>query len=124
MGGEVFRCGWGFKIGNCYEEELDASEGQKYDAVLTLNIKDWGLRLPSQTVEQLAGFIELEAKMVRTEDNQTLWEEHDTVLGQGRRFFSEYKDDGNLLRNEIKETVQSAGSRIATRIAYPRGRKQ
>jgi hypothetical protein len=105
-----------------FDRHLGGNEAGKYDAIVTLTIKDWGLRLPAQTEERLAGFIELEAKMSRTKDNQILWDEHDTILGQRRQYFSEYKDDGSMFRSEIEETVKTAGARAATKIAYPRGR--
>jgi hypothetical protein len=111
-----------FEGAQIFDRHLGGNEISKYDAVLTLTINDWGLRLPSQSEERLAGFLELEAKMSRSKDNQVLWDEHDTILGQRRHFFSEYKADGSMFRSEIEETVKTAGARAATKIAYPRGR--
>jgi len=105
-----------------FDKELDATKAKQYDAVITLNIRDWGLRLANRDEERLAGFIELEISMVRAQGNQTLWDEHDTVLGQGRRYFSEYREDANMFRNELRETIQRAGARTATKIAYPKER--
>jgi hypothetical protein len=96
-------------------------ESKNFDAVLTFDIKTWGLRLPNQNEERLAPFIELETTLRRSSDNQTLWNMHDTFLGQKRTYFSEYKEDGPMLRKELKDTVASAGSRMAMKIIYPRG---
>jgi hypothetical protein len=103
------------------EATPDNKESKNFDAVLTFNVLSWGLRLPNRDDERLAPFIELEITMNRYSDNQTLWNMHDTFLGQKRSYFSEYKDDGSMLRKELRETVANAGARMATKIIYPRG---
>jgi hypothetical protein len=104
-----------------FEKVPDESQTNNFDAVLTFNIKNWGLRLANRDEARLAPFIELETTLIRARDNQTLWNMHDTFLGQKRSHFAEYKEDGPMLRNEIKETIANAGARMATRIIYPRG---
>ena len=99
----------------------DDNESKDFDAVLTFNVLTWGLRLPNRDEERLAPFIELETTLRRASDNQTLWSMHDTFLGQKRTFFADYKEDGPMLRKELKETVASAGARMANKIIYPRG---
>lgn len=111
-----------FNGAQIFDRPLGENEGGKYDAILTLDIKEWGLRMPSQSEERLAGFIEVEAKMLRAKDGEKVWEEHNTVLGQRRNYFSEYKDDAKMFQGEIEETIKSAGARAAMQIAYPRGR--
>jgi len=103
------------------EAPPDDNESKNFDAVLTFNILTWGLRLPNRDEERLAPFIELETTLRRSSDNQTLWDMHDTFLGQKRTFFSDYKEDAPMLRKELKETVANAGARMATKIIYPRG---
>lgn len=97
------------------------NESTNFDAVLTFNVLSWGLRLPNRDEEHLAPFIELETTMKRYSDNQTLWNMHDTFLGQKRSYFSDYKEDGPMLRKELTEAVANAGARMATKIIYPRG---
>jgi hypothetical protein len=104
-----------------FEKVLDSTESKKFDAVLTFDIKNWGLRLPNRDEERLAPFIELETTLIRSTDGRTLWNMHDTFLGQKRTYFSDYKEDGSMLRNEMKETIANAGARMATKIIYPRG---
>jgi hypothetical protein len=99
----------------------DDNESKNFDAVLTFNVVTWGLRLPNRDEERLAPFIELETTLRRSSDNQNLWNMRDTFLGQKRTFFSDYKEDGPMLRKEMKETVANAGARMATKIIYPRG---
>jgi hypothetical protein len=107
-----------------FEELPDETEIKKFDAVLTFDIKNWGLRLPKQDEEQLAPFIELQTTLIRSSDKLTLWNMHDTFLGQKRTYFSDYKENGPMLRDETKETIANAGTRMATRIMYPRGNTQ
>jgi hypothetical protein len=72
---------------------------------------------------RLAAFIQVEAKMMRVRDGQTLWDEHDTFLGQGRYLFSEYEKDGGTLRREVTQTIEHAGGRIASKLVYPKETK-
>ena len=97
------------------------AESKNFDAVLTFNIKNWGLRLPNRDEERLSPFIEMETTMLRASDNKVLWNTHDTFLGQKRSYFSDYKEDGSMLRNELKSTVANAGARMAMKVIYPRG---
>lgn len=104
------------------EKALSTEEARRYDAVLTLTIQDWGLRLPAASEsDRLAGFIEVAARMVMPRGDQILWDEHDTVLGQGRHAFAAYQEDAALLRGELTETIETAGGRLAARLVYPRG---
>jgi hypothetical protein len=103
------------------DKELQADEAKKYDAVLTLTIQDWGLRVPAASqADDLAAFVDIAAKMVMTKGDLVLWDEHDTVLGQGRQAFAAYQQDGAMLRAELKDTMETAGARLAGRLAYPR----
>jgi hypothetical protein len=101
------------------EDEL-----RRFDAVLTMNIKDWGLRLPAQEKQKPAAFLELRSKLSRIKDGQVLWDEDEIFMGQKRHFFSEYEEDKNILLNELRETTKSAGSRMASRITFLRMRSQ
>jgi hypothetical protein len=104
-----------------FEKVPDESQTKNFDAVLTFDIRTWGLRLANRDDERLAPFIELETTLIRARDNQTLWNMHDTFLGQKRSYFAEYKEDGPMLRNEMKEAIGNAGARMANKIIYPRG---
>jgi hypothetical protein len=120
--GKTFKDGGSFTEISFFDRELKDDERRQFDAILALTFKDWGLRLRNQNDERLAGFFELQAKMWRTRDDQILWDEYESILGQGRRHFSEYQQDKNLFVSEMKETVASAGYRLAAKIVYPRGR--
>lgn len=120
--GKTFKDGGSFTEIRFFDRELKDDERRQFDAILALTFKDWGLRLRNQNDERLAGFFELQAKMWRTRDEHVLWDEYESILGQGRRHFSEYQQDKTLFVSEIKETVTSAGYRLAAKIVYPRGR--
>lgn len=99
----------------------DENATKTFDAVLTFNIKTWGLRLANRDEERLAPFVEVETILRRSSDGHTLWNMHDTFLGQKRAYFSDYKENAAMFRNEMKDTVANAGARMAMRIIYPRG---
>ena len=104
-----------------FDQVPDSTETTKFDAVLTFKINYWGLRLANRDEERLAPFVELQTKLIRSADSQPLWDMHDTFLGQKRAYLSDYKEDGAMLRNEMKETIANAGTRMAIKIIYPRG---
>ena len=103
-----------------FDKEVPPGEQKKYDAIVTLDIQSWGLRLTAASeTDELAGFIEMQTRMVQTQSNRTLWEEHDTLLGHARRAFAAYEHDGELLRSDLRETAESGGSRVANKLLYP-----
>jgi hypothetical protein len=102
-----------------FDKDLEANEMAKYDAVLTFRIESWGLRLVQRSQgEAIAAFVELESSMVRTQGGQVLWDAHDTVIGQATYPLGAYQRDGELLRRNIQETLESAGSRMASTLIY------
>lgn len=107
------------------DQEPTAAEARKYDAVLTIRIVNWGLRAPAPTESaRLAAFAELQIRMVRVSNSETLWEEQDTVVGQGRYGLATYQQDRNLLRQELQDTIEKAGYRVATQLLYPKEGKR
>lgn len=107
------------------DQKLPAAEARKYDAVLTVRIMRWGLRAPAPTEsEALAAFAEIQAQMMRVENGETLWEERDTVVGQGRHGLAAYQQDRNLLRQELQDMIEKAGYRVAMQLLYPKEGKR
>lgn len=95
-------------------------EAQALDVLVTVRIERWGLRLAPQTpTDLLAGFVELDVKAVRVANGQTVWSEHDVVLGQARQPFEDYERDADLLRREVWTTLENAGQRLAVKVLYP-----
>jgi hypothetical protein len=102
-----------------FNSELDKKEIKNYDAIIIFLIQSWGIQLLEPVEKRLmATFITLKAEMIRTRDNKTLWYEHDTVLGKGRHSYSEYQNNGELLRKELKEVIEDAGRRMSYTIIY------
>lgn len=101
-----------------YDKEPDPKDVSSHDAVVTFAMKSWGVRVAERETDQLASFVELEITMIQTRDNQTLWDEHEVVLGKGRYSFDSYKGDKELLQNDLKETVETAGFSMASRLIY------
>lgn len=101
------------------EAGLQALKG--HDAIVRLTIKEWGVRLPTRAIsDQLAPFVEVQARMSRVPGQDVLWDEHEVALGRGRHDLARYQSDGTLLRSELTETVHEAGYRLANHLIYPR----
>lgn len=101
-----------------FDKELESKDISRHDAVVTFIMKYCGVRVAERETDQLASFVELEITMIQTHDNQTLWDEHEVVLGKGRYSFDSYKGDKELLQNDLKETVETAGFSMASRLIY------
>lgn len=100
-------------------------QGQDYDAVIHLTVKEWGVRLPSRAIsDKLAAFAEIQARMTRARSQDMLWDEHEVSLGNGRHDLEAYRADAALLRGELTDMLQSAGYRLANLLIYPREKAQ
>jgi hypothetical protein len=107
-----------------FDRELPAMERKRYDAVATVRLTDWGLKVvtPGQH-DLLSGFAYVRAEMARTGDGVTVWDERNLVLGQRRELLGEYERNAELLRNEVRDAVSSAGYQTAVVLLYPRSRR-
>lgn len=101
-----------------FDKELKSTEAQNYDAIATFRIRNWGLRLANRENNQMSAFIELEIKMIQTRENKILWDEHEVVLGKSQNTFDSYKKDKDMTLNDIKETVEDTGFRMANKLIY------
>lgn len=100
-----------------FDKELE-SRNIFQDAVVTFRIQNWGIRLADRERDHMSAFIELEIKMIQTQNNQVLWDEHEVVLGQGRHPFGSYQKNKELLQSDLKVTCEEAGSRMANILIY------
>jgi hypothetical protein len=100
---------------------LDPPSGDlaNHEAVLTVLIKTWGLRLVDRKPERLGGFVALEMKLVR--GGRLRWDEHDIIAAPTQRDLLAYQQDGELLRRDIAQTLETAGHRVAMELLYPTG---
>ncbi len=92
-----------------------------FDAVVSVRITEWGLRLtPTRERDELSGFVDLTTSLVRTMDGREVWDEQLRVAGQGSHTIQEYGADVDLLRQELTETLQTGGRRVAVGLLYPK----
>jgi len=89
-----------------------------YDAVVTFTIARWGLRLIERETDKVAAFVELDAKMVRTRDANTIWDQREVIIGDRRENLATYSADSNMLRNELRETIKKAGFQMSNALIY------
>lgn len=90
----------------------------EYDAVVTLDVTQWGLRLIERESELMAGFMDIDMKMKTTSDNKIIWNERQMIAGQGRNNIIHYKNETGLLQNEMKQTAADAASQISNLLIY------
>ena len=101
--------------------DKDPGSDARFDAVAEFRIEEWGIRRAvADDNSRLAGFLKLKARVAKTTNDDPLWREWDTVLGQGRYDLATYRDDGETLRKELREVATDAGQRMATRLLYPK----
>ena len=101
--------------------DKDPGSDARFDAVAEFRIEEWGIRRAvADDNSRLAGFLKLKARVAKTTNDDPLWREWDTVLGQGRYGLATYRDDGETLRKELREVAADAGQRMATRLLYPK----
>lgn len=89
-----------------------------YDAVVTFSIDRWGLRLIEHMADKLAAFVEMDAKMVRAKDKKTIWDQREVIIGERRENLEMYSTNGEMLRNELRETIKKAGFQMANALIY------
>lgn len=99
-------------------DKSDKQTQSQFDAVVTFEIQKWGLRLIDRETDKLSGFVELNMHMTTTADNKTIWDQRHVIIGQGRERLSTYSLNAELLRNELRQTIEQAGSRMVNLLIY------
>ena len=118
---QTLREGKRFDEVKAFDKALTAVEAAPFDAVVTVDLRDWGLRLVPNQPDALAGFAELTTKMTVVSGGRIVWEERQAISGQRRHPLTHWAGDAELLRQELTETLETAGERVAVELMYPRG---
>jgi hypothetical protein len=122
---ETLRAGGRFEEIEALETPPAGAAAARFDAVATARIGDWGLHLlPNREDEALAGYAEVELRLVIGRQGRVVWDERRAISGPGRRPLGDYVADGELLRRELAETLEMAGERVAGELLYPREDKR
>ena len=102
-----------------YNGEIDINEKTKFDAIVTLYIENWGLRLIEDIEgEKITPFFELAVEMTETRSKRTLWDEYEIVLGKERRSLDYYQNNVEPFKKEMEGTIEDAGRRVAYTLIY------
>lgn len=101
------------------DQESMTEGATDYDAVATLKIDQWGLRLTERSQGDLMKpFVEVNAKLIRTANQQVLWDEQDVFAGRSGQSLSAYQHEADLLGKDMEEAISEAGRRVAMTLIY------
>lgn len=90
-----------------------------YDAVATLKIDQWGIRLAERSQGDLMKpFLTIDAKLTLTANQQVLWEEKDVYAGHSAHPYSSYQHEASLLSRDLEEAIEDTGRRLAATLIY------
>jgi hypothetical protein len=102
------------------EQEPDSNASTGDDTVLTVSLEKWGLWVIGQEGEMMAGFIQMEIKMMEAQTKRLIWDEREISLGCRRHTLESYSRDRELLRADMKELIQEVCSRLSDHLTYPK----
>jgi len=95
------------------------------DGVLTIQIKEWGLKVTDRRHEsQVKAFVDVKRTFQLAGSHKKLMDVETTYFGGQSRSFSEYINDGELLKLELRQVLQKAGKQMAAKMVYVMGNKQ
>lgn len=93
-------------------------EAGNYDAVVSFEILNWGLRVAERSQgDLLKPFMEIHAQLIDSKGKK-LWDEKDVVVGHGRQSLSSYQTDRELFKKDMEEAIQNAGRKMAVSLIY------
>ncbi len=117
----TIREGGRFESIECFEKGLEPSRARQFDAVVAVEVPEWGLHLAqSREQETLTGFVAIEVRMTLSAADRVVWHEKHMVLGQRKHQLAEYANQPELLRREVTEVWEGAARKLAFELLYPR----
>jgi len=110
--------------GSMEVEILDAApspdSGLRFDAVLLVRISSWGFQQLRERDPLMTAFVEMQPQMRRAGTSEPIWSETETIIGRGQWLLKELNASPDLVRDELKETLERAGQQLAAELLYPR----
>ena len=107
------------------DREPQGDELKRFDVVVLLKVPAWGLvRVTREEQVLMSGFAIIQARMTMASSGQVVWEEEDDATGHGWHALDSFKQDAELTRRELTDTLERAGWRLAAELLYPRGGRQ
>ncbi len=102
-----------------YDDPLDIEKSFKYNAVQTIRIGSWGLRLVDRDMNLISPFIEFSINIKQIQNKITLMDEHKILVGKERESIQYYQENKELLNTSLKQLFKTAGYSMANLIIYP-----
>ncbi|HAL45044.1 MAG: hypothetical protein A2Y12_05750 [Planctomycetes bacterium GWF2_42_9] len=99
--------------------EFEKSSLKEYDAAIAFTIKKWGIRLVDRENEKLAGFTELEVKMLKANEKKPIWDQREVVVSGQKQTIEGFTADGKMLNEEVRTAIKKAGAQMSNVLLYP-----
>jgi hypothetical protein len=99
--------------------EFDKSSLKEYDAAIAFTIKKWGIRLVDRENEKLAGFTELEVKMLKANEKKPIWDQREVVVASQKQTIEGFTSDGKMLNEEVRAAIKKSGAQMSNTLLYP-----
>ncbi len=94
-------------------QSKDISPPSGFDALLVLNVKEWGMVGTKQEKDTLIPYLLMDLRMTSLKDGRVLWKEQFRLRSTQREYIENYADDKELLRRDLVAMASRTGNRIA-----------
>ena len=103
------------------DEDTNALEGEKLDAVLEVTLKEWGLRLctGSGSSKQVQVGLDVHGKMLSLEDHSTVWERNELYLDGECYSLEDFRYREGLLESVLTRAIDNLSGKIVNEICFP-----
>ncbi len=101
--------------------ELAASERQQFDSVLTVDIRQWGLRLcpGAASVDSVQGGLNVHSEMNVGESTKPVWERNELYLDAECHPIGDFRMQDTLLRDTLLRATDDFARRLVNEIVFP-----
>ena len=91
------------------------------DGTIALNIETWGLRscVGGASTEHMQVELHIDGKLTHHKDHRTIWERSEVYRDALCSPFSEFRDQPNLLRERLTQSIETVAGSLVNRILYP-----
>lgn len=101
-------------------EPADANNAA--DGILEMTIREWGLKITDKRHDSiLTPFVQIKCVLRTVSGKKKLMDMVETYYGESGHSFHQYKNEDNLLKDDLQKVLYKAGHQIGTRLAYTVG---
>ncbi len=102
-----------FKKVHLAAQSKDIPRQSDFDALLVLNVKEWGMVGTQQEKDTLIPYLLLDLRMTRLADGRILWKEQFRLRSKQRDYIDNYAANNGLFRKDLVAMADRTGNRIA-----------